>query len=91
MNFGCFVLEAVFFSPIDILQTLRMTMHCLYKDGQGHIVGELMDLDIDEELFAIKTISSRTQFLLNKPPENLHLPPFFILQCIWLQMKGAMI
>ncbi|RCH89437.1 hypothetical protein CU097_009794 [Rhizopus azygosporus] len=28
------------------------------------------DLAIDEELFPIETISSRTQFLLNKPPER---------------------
>jgi hypothetical protein len=29
-----------------------------------------MDLTVDEKLFAIKTISSRTQFLQNKPPER---------------------
>ncbi|KAG1457735.1 hypothetical protein G6F46_008379 [Rhizopus delemar] len=33
-----------------------------------------MDLVVDEELFAIETISSRTQFLINKPPErHLHM------------------
>ncbi|KAG1489949.1 hypothetical protein G6F49_013359 [Rhizopus delemar] len=29
-----------------------------------------MDLVVDEELFAIETLSSRTQFLKNKPPER---------------------
>lgn len=29
-----------------------------------------MDLVVNEELFAIETISSRTQFLMNKPPER---------------------
>jgi hypothetical protein len=29
-----------------------------------------MDLGIDEELFAVETLSSRTQFLMNKPPEK---------------------
>ena len=33
-----------------------------YKDGQGHVV--------DEELFAIEIISSRSQCLMNKPPER---------------------
>ncbi|KAG1146957.1 hypothetical protein G6F37_005351 [Rhizopus arrhizus] len=37
-----------------------------------------MDLVVDEELFAIETISSYTQFLMNKPPErpsNIVMPP----------------
>jgi hypothetical protein len=29
-----------------------------------------MDLVVDEELFVIETISSRTQFLMNKPPKR---------------------
>ncbi|KAG1133933.1 hypothetical protein G6F37_006902 [Rhizopus arrhizus] len=29
-----------------------------------------MDLVVDEELFAIETISSRTPFLMKKPPER---------------------
>jgi transposase len=33
-----------------------------------------MDLVVDEELFAIETISSRTQFLMNKPPERYSNP-----------------
>lgn len=45
-----------------------------YEDGQGRVVDENgvepMDLVVDEELFAIETISSRTQFLINKPPER---------------------
>jgi hypothetical protein len=49
-------------------------MQFLYGDGLGHIVDEHevepMDLVVDEELFAIETISSRTQFLMNKPPER---------------------
>jgi hypothetical protein len=31
---------------------------------------EPMDLVVDKELFAIETISSRTPFLMNKPPER---------------------
>ena len=57
-----------------ILQTLKMSMQFFYEDGQGHVVDENgvepMDLVVDEELFAIETISSRTQFLMNKPPER---------------------
>jgi hypothetical protein len=49
-------------------------MQFFYEDGQGRVVDENgvepMDLVIDEELFAIETISSRTQFLMNKPPER---------------------
>ena len=49
-------------------------MQFLYEDGQGHVVDEngveLMNLVVDEELFAIETISCRTQFLMNKPPER---------------------
>lgn len=57
-----------------ILQILKMSMQVYYEDGQGHIVDEHgvqpMDLVVDEELYAIETISSRTQFLMNKPPER---------------------
>jgi hypothetical protein len=53
-------------------------MQFLYEDGQGHVVDEHgvepMDLVVDEELFAIETISSRTQFLMNKPPERSSNP-----------------
>lgn len=45
----------------------------LYKDGQENIVDEHgvepIDLVIDK-LFAIETVSSRAQFLVNKPPER---------------------
>ncbi|CEG79001.1 hypothetical protein RMATCC62417_13524 [Rhizopus microsporus] len=51
-----------------------MNTQFFYEDGQGRVVdehgGEPMDLTVDEELFAIETISSRTQFLQNKPPER---------------------
>ncbi|KAG1442606.1 hypothetical protein G6F56_010995 [Rhizopus delemar] len=51
-------------------------MQFLYEDGQEHAVDENgvepMDLAVDEELFAIETIGSRTQFLMNKPPERLN-------------------
>ncbi|KAG1503159.1 hypothetical protein G6F52_012303 [Rhizopus delemar] len=55
-----------------------MSMQFLYEDGQGHVVDEHgvepMDLVVDEELLAIETLSSRTQFLKNKPPETLSNP-----------------
>lgn len=55
-----------------------MSMQFLYEDGQGHVVDEHgvepMDLVVDEELFAIEIISSRTQFLMNKPPERYSNP-----------------
>lgn len=44
-----------------------MNVQFLY-DGQGHVDEngvEPMDLAVDEELFAIETISCRTQFLMN--------------------------
>ncbi|KAG1454447.1 hypothetical protein G6F56_007319 [Rhizopus delemar] len=45
-----------------------------YEDGQGRVVNENgvdpIDVAVDEELFAIETISSRTQFLMNKPSER---------------------
>ncbi|KAL9547281.1 hypothetical protein PS6_007210, partial [Mucor atramentarius] len=51
-----------------------MSMQFFYEDGQEHVVDEHgiepIDLVVDEELFAIETISSRTQFLMNKPPER---------------------
>lgn len=53
-------------------------MQFFYEDGQGRIVDENgvepMDLVVDDKLFAIETISSRTQFLANKPPERPHNP-----------------
>ena len=49
-------------------------MQFLYEDGQGHVVDENgvepMDVVVDEDLFAIETISSCTQFLMNRPPER---------------------
>ncbi|KAI9014431.1 hypothetical protein CLU79DRAFT_708115, partial [Phycomyces nitens] len=48
-----------------------ISMQFLYDYGQGHIADkhgvEPIDLVVDEELFAIETISSRTQFLKNRP------------------------
>ncbi|KAL0095332.1 hypothetical protein J3Q64DRAFT_1631599, partial [Phycomyces blakesleeanus] len=48
----------------------------LYEDGQGHVADENgvepMDVVIGEELFAIETTSSRTQFLMNNPLEGLN-------------------
>lgn len=38
-----------------------------YEDGQGHVVDENR---VDDELFAIETISSRSQYLMNKPLER---------------------
>jgi transposase len=66
----------------DVLNSLlsfsKMDMQFFYEDGQGHIVDEHgvepMDLAVDEELFAIETISSHTQFLQNKPPERPSKP-----------------
>ncbi|KAG0743972.1 hypothetical protein G6F60_003385 [Rhizopus arrhizus] len=49
-------------------------MQFFYEDGQGRIVDENgvepMDLVVDEEPFSIETISSRTQFLMNKTPDR---------------------
>ncbi|KAI8376796.1 hypothetical protein BD560DRAFT_326367, partial [Blakeslea trispora] len=46
----------------------------LREDGQGHVVDEngfeSMDLVVDEDLFAIETMSCRTQFLMNKSLER---------------------
>ncbi|CEP09236.1 hypothetical protein [Parasitella parasitica] len=51
-----------------------MSMQFLYENGQGRVVDEHgvepINLVVDEELFAIETLSSRTQFLKNKPPER---------------------
>ncbi|CEI92944.1 hypothetical protein RMCBS344292_07189 [Rhizopus microsporus] len=51
-----------------------MNTQFFYEDGQGRVVDEHgvepMDLTVDEELFAIETISSRTQFRQNKPSER---------------------
>ena len=56
-----------------VLQTFKI-MQFFYEDGQGRIVDENgvepMDFVVDDELFAIKTIGSRTQFLMNKPPKK---------------------
>jgi hypothetical protein len=53
-------------------------MQVLFEDGQGHVVDkhgvEPIDLAVDEELFAIETTNSRTQFLMNKPPERYSNP-----------------
>lgn len=48
-----------------------MQSYC--EDGHEHGV-QPMDLVVDEELYAIETISSRTQFLMNKPPERQSNP-----------------
>lgn len=52
-----------------------MDIQFFYEDIQGHVVDEngieLMELAVDEELFAIETISSSIQFLQSKPPERL--------------------
>lgn len=44
------------------------------ENGKGHIVDEHevepMDLIVEEELFAIETVSCRTRSLMNKPPER---------------------
>ncbi|KAI8881254.1 hypothetical protein K501DRAFT_188659 [Backusella circina FSU 941] len=51
-----------------------MSMQFFYEYGQGHVVDENgvepMDVVVDEELFAIETISSCSQFILNKPSER---------------------
>lgn len=43
-----------------------MSIQFTYKYGQGHI--------IDEELFAIETMSFHTHFLKNKPPGRCFNP-----------------
>lgn len=51
--------------PVSVYFTVQLFKMCIqffYEDGRGHVV--------DEELFAIETISSRTQFLKDKPPER---------------------
>ncbi|KAG1059751.1 hypothetical protein G6F41_013277 [Rhizopus arrhizus] len=51
-------------------------MQFLYEDGQGHIDEhgvEFVDLAVDEELFAIETISSRTQFYRTNIQKDLIL------------------
>ena len=49
-----------------------------YEDGQDHVVDENgvepRDLVVDEELFTIETISSRAQFVMNKPLERRSNP-----------------
>ncbi|KAG1137002.1 hypothetical protein G6F37_011878 [Rhizopus arrhizus] len=53
-----------------------MSMQFLYEDGQGHVDEhgvEFMDLAVDEELFAIETISSRTQFYRTNIQKDLIL------------------
>ncbi|ORE03067.1 hypothetical protein BCV72DRAFT_338246 [Rhizopus microsporus var. microsporus] len=58
-----------------------MNTQFFYEDGQGRVVDEHevepMDLTVDEELFTIETISSRTQFLQNKPPERPPKPMLY--------------
>ncbi|KAG0942018.1 hypothetical protein G6F32_008199 [Rhizopus arrhizus] len=64
-----------------------MDMQFFYEDEQGHVVDEHgvepVDLAVDEELFAIETISSHTQFFkINLQKDHLSL------HCIQLEMKG---
>ncbi|CEI96764.1 hypothetical protein RMCBS344292_10918 [Rhizopus microsporus] len=54
-----------------------MSIQFFYEVGQGRVVDEngvepmdVVVVVVDEELFAIETISSRTQFLMNKPSER---------------------
>lgn len=77
----------------DVLNSLlcfsKMDMQFFYEDEQGHVVDEHgvepVDLAVDEELFAIETISSHTQFFrINLQKDHLSL------HCIQLEMKGIM-
>jgi hypothetical protein len=65
LRFSVSILLSSFYLQF-ILQILKLSMQFFYEDGEGHIV--------DEELYAIETISSRTQFLMNKPPERPSSP-----------------
>lgn len=52
-----------------------MSTQFLYEDGQGNVVDENgrpepMDYIVDQEQFALETISSHTQYLQKKPSER---------------------
>ncbi|ORE01679.1 hypothetical protein BCV72DRAFT_320557 [Rhizopus microsporus var. microsporus] len=52
-----------------------MSFQIFYKDGHGNAVNEYgrpepMDYNIDEERYALETVSSHTQYLHNQPQEN---------------------
>ena len=53
----------------------KMSFQILYEDGHGNAVDEYgrpepMDYIIDEERYALETVSSHTQYLHNQPQEN---------------------
>ncbi|CEI94567.1 hypothetical protein RMCBS344292_08776 [Rhizopus microsporus] len=52
-----------------------MSFQIFYEDGHDHTVDEYgrpepMDYIIDEERYALETVSSHTQYLHNQPQEN---------------------
>ncbi|CEI86016.1 hypothetical protein RMCBS344292_00463 [Rhizopus microsporus] len=52
-----------------------MSFQIFYEDGHGNAVDEYgrpepMDYIIDEERYALETVSSHTQYLHNQPQEN---------------------
>jgi hypothetical protein len=53
----------------------KMTFQTFYEDRHGNAVDECgrpepMDYIIDEERYALETVSSHTQYLHNQPQEN---------------------
>ena len=53
----------------------KMSFQIFYEDGHDHTVDEYgrpepMDYIIDEERYALETVSSHTQYLHNQPQEN---------------------
>ena len=53
----------------------KMSFQIFYEDGHGNAVDEYgrpepMDYIIDEERYALETVSSHTQYLHNQPQEN---------------------
>lgn len=56
-----------------------ITAKFFYEDGQGNVVDEYgvepMDLVIDEEKYTLKTLSMHTQYLQNKPDEEIIQSP----------------
>lgn len=68
----CYFPSQVSFSP---LFDLNMSTQFFYEDGRGNVVDEngrpeLMDYIVDQEQFALETISSHTQYLLTMPFEK---------------------
>ncbi|ORE00721.1 hypothetical protein BCV72DRAFT_310710 [Rhizopus microsporus var. microsporus] len=52
-----------------------MSFQIFYEDGHGNAADEYgrpepMDYNIDEERYALETVSSHTQYLHNQPQEN---------------------